>query len=128
MGAPARFVGGEWQYDPVAHDRPLSRLAYIDLQGDVIIEDVSTGRRRGLFHAPVGRVYKLKISRDDKVIAAVTEESKEYQIAIRTGETIIDSIPKQAVVAPTPRILGVSPNGKYEARLGNDCVSTNVEK
>jgi hypothetical protein len=27
LGAPARFIGGEWQYDPVAHDRPLSQLA-----------------------------------------------------------------------------------------------------
>jgi hypothetical protein len=122
LGAPARSVGAQWQFDPVAHDRPLSQLAYVDLQGDVIIEDLHSGRRRQLFHAPAGRVYKLKISRDDKVITAVTEEGKEYQIAISTGGTIVATNSEQLGVHPAPRVLGVSPNGKYEARLGNDCV------
>jgi WD40 repeat protein len=98
----------------------LSQLAYVDLQGDVIIEDVPSGRRRKLLHAPAGPVYKLKMSRDDRVITALTEEGKEYQIDIRTGGTIIATNPKQPL--PAPRVLGVSPNGKYETRLGNDCV------
>ncbi len=122
LGAPARFVKGQWQYEPLAYDRSLSRVAYVDLQGDLVIEDVHTGRRRKPLHASAGSVYKLQMSPDDETITALTEEGKEHQIDLKDGRRITSTDPARRGAALASRVLGVSQNGRYEARLGNDCV------
>ncbi len=122
LGQPARFVGVLWAFDPVAHDRSLSRLAYVGLDGDVILEDVSIGDRRTVLDASAGSVFKLRMSQDDRTITALTEEGQGYEVDVRNLADVTALDPERLGPPYPPRILAKSSNGEYEALLGAGCV------
>ena len=122
LGQPARFVGVPWEFDPVAHDRFLNRLAYVDLAGNVILEDVASGRRRTALDRSVGSVFKLRISPDGRFITALSEEGDGYELDVRNPASLRVLEPKEVGPPYPPRVLASSPKRKYEAVEGADCV------